>query len=201
MGSEKWNLGLRGQPGDADQPLNGIGDIMLKVAKAKILSAAFVIAWSCSALAAQPSPVAPVPSQIMAAKKVFISNAGINAPALFYFKQAGDPQQHYDLFYAAMKNWGQYELVSAPADADLVLEIRFTAEFSHCDESAGCNLLTLDILDAKTHFTLWTLSELVASAVLKGNWNKNMNAGTASLVDDLKQLASGAALTIRAPKN
>ena len=31
----------------------------------------------------------------------------------------------YNEFYAAMKSWGRYELVSSPADADMVFEIRF----------------------------------------------------------------------------
>jgi len=128
---------------------------MLRIAKVKILSTAFVIAWlSAGALAAQPPATAPVPSQIMAAKKVFISNAGANGPALYFFKRTGDLQPHYDLFYLAMKNWGQYELVSAPADADLVLEIRVAVGSPNCGDDDGCNQLTLAMLDTKTHFML-----------------------------------------------
>ena len=31
----------------------------------------------------------------------------------------------YNEFYEHMKSWGKYQLVQAPADADLVFEIRF----------------------------------------------------------------------------
>jgi hypothetical protein len=66
-----------------------------------------------------PVPSAPVPSPITAARKVFISNApGNNLPP-----SLGGPDRTYNEFYAAMKGWGHYQLVAAPSDADLILEI------------------------------------------------------------------------------
>src|SRR5439155_10878934 len=51
-------------------------------------------------------------------------------------------------FYAAMKEWGKYTLVFSPAEADLVLEIRFKAPFNgdkHVPSYAPqCNLTIYD---------------------------------------------------------
>jgi hypothetical protein len=44
-------------------------------------------------------PVAPIPQQILAAKKVFISNAG---GMLDLNMVSGDPRRDYNEFYAAM---------------------------------------------------------------------------------------------------
>jgi len=71
------------------------------------------------AQAASVAPAAPIPSQILTAKKVFISNAvsGID-PKIW----SGGPAQPYNELYAAIKSWGRYELVGDPAAADLVFE-------------------------------------------------------------------------------
>ena len=66
------------------------------------------------------APAAPVPVQISTAKKIFISNAQGESTAMTAF-----PNQTYNEFYAAMKEWGRYELMAMPADADLILEISF----------------------------------------------------------------------------
>jgi hypothetical protein len=90
--------------------------------------ACFFVPFAATSLTAlleaqQSKDVAPIPVQIIAARKVFISNAGQESvPGAF----SGEPDRTYNQFYGAIKNWGQYELVSAPADADLVLEISFT---------------------------------------------------------------------------
>lgn len=72
--------------------------------------------------------------QIASGKKVFVSNAGLDVVSLTLFRKAGDPDQPYNDFYAAMKNGGHYELVTTPADADLVFEIRFTAPIASTDK-------------------------------------------------------------------
>jgi len=66
---------------------------------------------------------APVPAQIFSAKKVFISNASALGET-----PSGVADLTYNEFYADIKDWGRYEIVSAPVDADLVFEIRFTSE-------------------------------------------------------------------------
>jgi hypothetical protein len=125
-----------------------------------------------------PAPVqAPVPAQVLTAKKVFISNAGVNGMGFAILQRAGDPDSPFNQFYAAIKSWGRLEIVGAPSDADLVIEIRF--------DSA---LLGLTILDAKTHFILWTIAEPVEWANLAKTWRKNIAQGVTNLVGDFKRL-------------
>src|SRR5262245_31772508 len=111
-------------------------------------------------------PPAPVPSSILQAKKVFISNAGLDMTSLEWFKRLGEPNRAYNEFYAAVKDWGRYELVSSPAEADLVFEFQATAPISSCGSHDTCQHLQLGltILDTKTHFTLWNLIEPVEGA-------------------------------------
>jgi hypothetical protein len=44
--------------------------------------------------------------------------------------------------------------------------------------------LLLTIVDAKTHFTLWTAAEPVKGVFLKTTWDKNFNQGISNLIDD-----------------
>jgi hypothetical protein len=147
---------------------------------------------SCLALAqTSPAPPAPVPPQIMVAKKVFIANAGFDAPSLAAFKKAGEPDQPYNEFYSAVKNWGRYELVSSPADADVVFQIRFAAPLFGCQNlDTYAPQLEVTVLDAKTHFVLWSVSAPVDGAYRKETWDKNFAQGITSIMNDLKKLAS-----------
>ena len=63
-------------------------------------------------------PAAPIPTQILTGKQVFISNSDSPVDSILEA-----PNLTYNNFYAQIKTWGKYELVSAPADADLVFEI------------------------------------------------------------------------------
>jgi hypothetical protein len=138
------------------------------------------------------APVAPVPAGITAGKRAFISNAGVDGTSLVAFKKAGGANQPYNEFYAAMKDWGRYELVSAPADADLVFEIRFAAPLVAVGNVNPYGPeLELAILDSKTHFRLWTLTQPVEGAVRKATWDKNFSQGMASLMANVKNLVIG----------
>jgi hypothetical protein len=149
---------------------------------------------STPSLLAQPPNAAvpaPIPAQIITANKVFISNCGLDGSAYAAFKRVGEIDQAYNRFYAAMKGWARYELVASPADADLVFEIRFTAPtFEIFDQSRFEPQFNLAIVDAKTHFTLWTLLEPVEGAFRKATFERNMNQGLANLMSDLKRLAT-----------
>jgi hypothetical protein len=138
------------------------------------------------------STPAPVPAQILTARKVFISNAGANGNAFGILQRAGDIDQPYNQFYAAMKSWGRFEIVGAPSDAELVFEIRFNIQFP-IYATAQPAVLGLTILDSRTHFILWTIAEPVESANLAKTWEKNINQGIANLVGGLKALAQPAA--------
>jgi len=140
--------------------------------------------------AKETAAVAPVPAQIAAARKVFISNGGADVLAQSVFKRAGEPDQAYNHFYFAMQSWGRYELVSAPADADLVFEIRFAAPVYYNGTLTSFQpQFGLSIVDAKSHFLLWSLTEPVEGAFRKATWLKNFDHGLDNLMDDLKKLA------------
>ncbi len=132
----------------------------------------------------------PTPTAIQTAKKVFLGNAGVDGISLSAFRRFGDMNQPYNWFYTAMKNWGRYELVGSPADADLVFEISFAAPLAGTEKLLmAAPHLRLEIWDAKTHFLLWTIVEPVDGAYRRATWESNFNAGVSNLVSDLKGVA------------
>jgi len=132
---------------------------------------------------------APIPSQILNAKKVFISNGGQEGvPGIGNF--SGEPERTYNQFYAAIKDWGRYELVSAPSDADLILEVSLAVPAGIFKGDPYVPRFRLLVLDPKTHFTLWAFIENVDWAILAGNRNKNFDQGMTNLVNDFEKLAS-----------
>jgi hypothetical protein len=154
------------------------------------LAATLIAVPMVSAQQSNDTPTAPVPAQIAAAHKVFISNAGADITAQAVFKRAGEPDQAYNHFYSAMQGWGRYELVSNPSDADLVFEIKFTAPAYVTDKITSYEpQFELNIVDTKSHFTLWNLAEPVQGAFRKATWLKNFDRGLGKLMDDLKKLA------------
>ena len=135
--------------------------------------------------AAQSSPepaTAPMPSSILTARKLFISNIGADAPSWVFFRDTGMPNAPYQSFYTAMKASGRFILVDDPAQADLVAEIHFRV-----DNEPN---LGLSLIDAKTHFTLWTLLQPVGGAFRKATWRKNYLAGVQNLMLQLKQITT-----------
>jgi hypothetical protein len=94
-----------------------------------------------------------------------------------------------------MKSWGRYELVSDPADADLVFEIRFTFVIGPTGVSQGSGGSTQDfqfrvvILDPKSRVVLWAFSESIPQNGNKAKSRQNFDQSMANLVDDLKRLA------------
>jgi hypothetical protein len=128
-----------------------------------------------------------VPPQIAAAQKVFISNAGGESFEAVIDQTVfnGGPDRTYNQFYAAMKTWGRYQLVSSPSDTDLVLEISWVLT------DTGLRLpvlgqLRLVVLDPKTHITLWNFTEYVRGAVLLSNRDKNFDQAMTTIVNRLK---------------
>jgi hypothetical protein len=132
------------------------------------------------------STPAPIPTQITAAKKVFVSNAGTlrnNVTKLSPYD--GGPNRSYEEFYAGLKDWGRYELVPSPREADLVLEISF-------DENTAC--IGLLLLDPQTHITLWNLNQYVEPALLQKNSDRNFDAAIDVLLGQLKSLVTPASV-------
>jgi hypothetical protein len=140
--------------------------------------------------AAEPGPVPPA---ISAARRVFISNAGMDGISLAIFRRAADKDQPYNTFYAAMKSWGRYELVRDPSEADLVFEIRFVAPLTDADKlPTYAPQFHLTVMDAKSRFILWSLAAPVEGAIRKATWYKNVDVGMADLMADLKAIAGQA---------
>jgi hypothetical protein len=150
---------------------------------------------------AKPAPPAPVPAQIVAAKKVFVANSGGDQPAGFDDGQySGGSDRTYNQFYAAMKTWGRYELVGAPADADLLFEIEFTVPPIAGAASRGDTIggrpydpqFRLVIRDPKTNALLWAFTEHAAWAILQGNRDRNFDQALARIVSDVQGLSASA---------
>jgi hypothetical protein len=129
-----------------------------------------------------------VPPQIAAAQKIFISNGGESLGTVAgrtYF--TGRPDRHYNQFYEAMKGWGRYDVVSSPADADLVFEIIWDDGFTSFSK------LRVVIIDPRTHITLWTISEYVGGgAAHLTNRDKDFDQTMDRVIGRLKLLATPA---------
>lgn len=130
-----------------------------------------------------------MPPQIASAQKVFISNAGGESFETVIDQTVfdGGPDRPYNQFYAALKAWGRYQIVSSPSDADLVLEISWVLT------DTGLRLpvlgqLRLLVIDPKTHVTLWNVTEYVRGAILLGNRDKNFDQAMNTVVGRLKTL-------------
>lgn len=135
------------------------------------------IAW---AKKPQEPAAAPIPTQLATAHKVFIS----------YLESDADPgavDLTYNEFYALMKDWGKFELLSAPADADLVLEIRYLSGISDSQ-------LRLSVVDPKTHIVLWPIVQHVQSSSRETSRRKNFDDAMSDLVGDLKKITTTSAV-------
>jgi hypothetical protein len=165
----------------------------LKIVKSFALSALcqIVLLYVPIAWAQQPAdpPAAPVPAQIADARKVFISNAsGENATP------SGVADLTYSEFYLDIKSWGRYEIVSTPADADPVFEIRFTSQLGPTSVVGGAGgsrqdfQFRLVILDPKTRIVLWAFTESVPQAANRVASRKKFDDAMTALVNDVKKL-------------
>jgi hypothetical protein len=134
-------------------------------------------------------PPGPVPEQIGTTKKVFIANGGGESFEAVIDQTVfnGGPDRPYNELYAELNSWGRYTLVSSPSDADLVLEISWALT------DTGLKLpvlgqLRLQVIDPKSHVTLWSFIEYVRGAILLGNRDKNFDQSMNTIVSRLKQL-------------
>jgi hypothetical protein len=143
---------------------------------------------------AQPAPItAPIPAQILTAKEVFIVNGGGDESFNEGVSYTGGPYRAYNEFYASMKTWGRYELVAAPGDADMIFEIRLIVFQLRSDRlsdgsTESDSQFRLVIRDAKTHETLWGLTEHAQGAVLQSNRDKNFEQAMTAIVADVQRI-------------
>lgn len=124
---------------------------------------------------APPPPPPPPPSpaviaRVTAAKKIFLSNAG--ADTKFAHDMTGGTDGSYNALYASLRNWGIFQIVDAPAQADLIFEIRSTEAIhtqrvmntginsvyaGHDDTTFSPPIFTLSILDPSTKEVLYQI--------------------------------------------
>jgi hypothetical protein len=125
---------------------------------------------------------APVPTPLVSARKVFIS-FDLGDVLAFPSVYSGGPERAYNEFYVDMKQWGHYELVLDPQNADLIFSIRFV-------EGGGLAWpqIRLAISDAKTHVILWGFVEQVNGAVFKKHRDQAFSNTVMWLVNDVQQL-------------
>jgi len=133
-------------------------------------------------------PVAPLPAVIVNARKIFLSNGGGSNLA-------------YDAFYSKMKEWGKYEIVGSPEEADLIVELSYRVEDKGTRVWSSTNTynttqvhsrqiidpqLILTIYDAKTKNSLWSETDHRRLARRGKNREKETVNSAQRLVDDLK---------------
>ncbi len=138
---------------------------------------------------------------VVKAKTVFLTNAeGSNFA--------------YDAFYSKMKEWGKYEIVGSPNEADLIIELAYKVDkstgvgsspiYSPNKENSGIvqtgtrvssyqildPQLVLTIYDAKTRTSLWSETDHRRLARRQKNREKETVNSAQRLVDDLRARAS-----------
>ena len=165
------------------------------------LLAAFLIVGCAQPVVVPPPPPPPsVISRVTAAKKVFLSNGGTSEG--FMNGRIGGPNGIYNALYASLKQWGRFQLVDTPTQADLIFEITATqplADVEHTGNGLGPKSYTvtaypamfnLDIYDPSTKADVY---EIVSPAGQGGTSQKGRIAfanAIAALTDRVKALVA-----------
>lgn len=169
--------------------IHGFGKLS---AFAIVIVASLTFAPILSAEPVSPSAAPLVPAQVLSAKKVFLSNAGLDGSSIVAFSifAKAKTDTPYAGFFVAMKSSGQYDCVAAPADSDVVFEFRVESALNSLIGSFASysTYLSVVILDTKTHFVLWTVR--VPLDVNK-KFDQNVVASVANLLDSIKSLTAG----------
>jgi hypothetical protein len=163
-----------------------LGVYMRKLAAVLLLVIAIRPVWGKRRKDVAP---APLPTVVANAKKIFLSNGGGSNLA-------------YDSFYGAMKNWGKYEIVGSPDEADIIVELAYRVEHGGTRIWSSTNTynntadihsaqivdpqLVLTIYDAKSKQSLWAAIDHRRLARMQKNREKETIKSAERLVDELK---------------
>jgi hypothetical protein len=159
--------------------------------------AACAAVFTCSTLLAQQpnyNQPGPVPSAILNAKTIFVSNAGADS-GLFPEPFSGGPDRAYAELYSSLKASGKYTLASDPSEADLVLEVQLTAPNGPSKGSKvnGASdpvpMLRLVIYDRKSHYVLWAITESIEVAYRQKTHDRNFDDAIAALVGEFERIS------------
>jgi hypothetical protein len=138
--------------------------------------------------------VGPVPPAILAAKSIFVSNAGSDS-GLFPSPFTGDPDRAYTEFYAELKATGDYQLADDPLQADLVLELQLFAPNGPTNPNkingAADPLprFRLTVYDRKTHYILWTVTESIEAAGSQKAHDKTFDQALTEVLNEFLYIA------------
>lgn len=126
---------------------------------------------------------APVPSQVLHAHRIFVANGGGSN----YFEIfSGGTNRAYNTFYKDLKRTRRYDLVSSPAQADLIFEIRAIAPSESSNDNTYYNpQILLTIRDPQTTAVLWRESANVRVFGTRKRRDRQLDQAVAVLVDKL----------------
>jgi hypothetical protein len=157
--------------------------------KVGVVLCLLISAYAVAGKSRKDVPPAPLPSVVVNAKTVFLTNGGGSDLA-------------YDAFYSEMKKWGKYEIVGSPDDADLIVEIAYHVEHGGTRVWSTNNTyngttqvhstqiidpqLVLTIYDAKTKNSLWETIDHRRLARREKNREKETINSAERLVEELK---------------
>jgi hypothetical protein len=150
-----------------------------------ILSATPVLVAAAQTPPSTEISAAPMPTQLLAAKKLFFANGADNDPDITKYTNGADGLDNQ--FYADVKALGRYELVASPSDADIVLELRI--EYAYL-RNFTYPKFKAEVRDPKTNVLLWTFTEPVNGALLAKTGRRNVAQSVSKLTDDLKKMGT-----------
>ena len=179
------------------------------VLQALFLLPAIAVAAAQNTSTPVPAPASvqtrgPVPPAIASARSIFVSNAGADS-GLFPKPFSGDTDRAYSQFFAALKQSGQFQLVSSPSDADLVLELQLLAPTGPKDpdkQKGGSEPLPefrLAVYERESHYILWTFTQSIGVALLQRTHDRNFDQALSALLQQFLELAGKQAPPKTAP--
>ncbi len=121
-------------------------------------------------------PLAPLPAKVLTAKKIFVVNVCQDDLA-------------YDAVYAALKNWGRFEMVDSAEASDLIFEVGTVIYPTrvHVNNRAVLDeQILLTILDSASKGPLWSTGERCRFAIRAKNREKETIDTAERLVNGLK---------------
>lgn len=135
-----------------------------------------------SSALAQQIFVAPVPTEILAARKIFVSNGGLDSfvPAERY---TGEAYRAYNQLYGALQKSPRFQLVSTPSEADLVIEVSTQVAVKAQDR------VRLTIYETKSHYVLWRMDSWVELSLRRATGDRNFDSAVTKLAADFEKLA------------
>jgi hypothetical protein len=147
------------------------------------VSCALLLTATLSAQAPADAPAA-LPAVLSHAHSIFIGNAGDQENA--------DCLRAYNGFYNGVNALHRFTVVDDPANADLVVELHYEISLagSRVSGEDSSRQFRAVLLDGKTHFVVWSLTERSNYAARQKNRDKNLDTVVDTLVQDFASVVS-----------